>query len=169
VVFPKPRRRTINITINSDGTVTANAGCNDYQGTWTVTGLYDEHTTAFFDPNDGQAIVFEDLAWGDKVCEDEDVMILERKILDILENTARWVQIEGNLSLRDSEGKFLLEAAAAWPESANLRHEDSDSRCGRGAHMLAGGGEHIDSLMLSSCRRVDRTGVSHALSRTGSY
>ena len=96
-------------------------------------------------------------------------MILERKILDILENIARWVQIEGNLSLRDSEGKFLLEAAAAWPESANLRHEDSDSRCGRGAHMLAGGGEHIDSLMLSSCRRVDRTGVSHALSRTGSY
>ena len=106
-------KTTVNVTINSDGTVTGNAGCNDYQGTWTVTGLYDEYTTAFFDPNDGQAIVFEDLTWGDQVCEDEDVMIQEGEILDILANTARWVLIEGNLSLRDSEGKFLLEATPA--------------------------------------------------------
>lgn len=104
-------KTTVDITINADGTVTGSSGCNDYEGTWTVSGPYDEYTTEFFDPNDGQAITFDALTSGDLVCEDEDVMIQEGEILDILEQTARWVLIEGNLSLRDSEGKFLLEAS----------------------------------------------------------
>lgn len=106
-------KATVTLTINEGGTVTGNAGCNDFTGSWAVSGLYDEYTTDFFDPNDGQAIVFEDLSTGGVVCDDEDVMTQEDEILDILRRTARWVLIDGNLSLRDTDGKFLLKASTS--------------------------------------------------------
>jgi heat shock protein HslJ len=102
----------VTIAFSPDGTFSGSAGCNDYEGTWKASGLYEE-TTDVLDPSGGQVLVFESLTWTELACEDEDVMTQEEEILDILQNTGRWVLFEGNLNLRDSEGRFLLEASPA--------------------------------------------------------
>jgi heat shock protein HslJ len=96
----------VTIGFSADGTVSGSAGCNSYEGMWTASGPYEESGTS----SGGQGLVFESLTWTEIACEDEAVMTQEEEILDILQNTGRWVLLDGELNLRDSEGKFLADA-----------------------------------------------------------
>ena len=96
----------VTIVFSADGTVSGSAGCNDYDGMWAASGPYEESGSS----SGGQGLVFESLTWTERACEDENVMTQEQEILDILQNTGRWVLLDGELNLRDSEGKFLADA-----------------------------------------------------------
>jgi heat shock protein HslJ len=103
----------VTIAFSSDGTVSGTAGCNEYQGTWSVAGPWDEFESGVPDPNDGQELVLADLSWTEIACEDENVMVQEGEILDLLQRGERWVLIRGNFHLRDADGSFLFEAEPA--------------------------------------------------------
>ncbi len=102
----------VTIAFAADGTVSGSAGCNNYQGTWTVGGAYDEFESGVSDSNDGQELNLDGLSWTEMAC-DESIMEQEAEILDLLQRGARWVLIRDSFHLRDSEGSFLFEAAAA--------------------------------------------------------
>lgn len=103
----------VTIGFAADGTVSGSAGCNDYQGTWSVSGSWNEFEPGVPDTEDGQQIALEQLSWTEVACEDAAIMEQEAEILDILQNAGRWVLIDGYLNLRDAEGSFLLEAEPA--------------------------------------------------------
>ncbi len=103
----------VTIAFSTDGTVSGSAGCNDYQGAWSVSGAYDEFESGVRDPNDGQELTLDSLSWTEIGCEDEAIMEQESEILDILQRAGRWVLIDGNFNLRDEEGSFLFEAEPA--------------------------------------------------------
>ena len=103
----------VTIAFAADGTVSGSAGCNDYQGTWTVSGAYDEFESGVPDPNDGQDLILDSLSWTEMACEDEAIMEQEAEILDLLQRAARWVLIRGSFNLRDAAGAFLFEAEPA--------------------------------------------------------
>jgi heat shock protein HslJ len=103
----------VTISFAADGTVSGSAGCNDYQGTWTVSGAYDEFESGVPDPNDGQELILDSLSWTEMACEDEAIMEQEAEILDLLQRAGRWVLIRGNFNLRDAEGAFLFETEPA--------------------------------------------------------
>jgi heat shock protein HslJ len=98
----------VTIAFSADGKISGSAGCNDYEGMWTASGPYAE--TEASGTKRGQELVFESLSWTEIACEDQRVMTQEEEILDILQNTGRWVLLDGELNLLDSEGKFLADA-----------------------------------------------------------
>jgi heat shock protein HslJ len=98
----------VTIAFSADGTVSGSAGCNDYQGTWSAAGPYEEAGTS----SGGQGLVFGSLTWTEMACEDERIMTQEEEILDVLQKTGRWVLLEGDLNLLDSEGKYLANASS---------------------------------------------------------
>ncbi|HSG78049.1 MAG TPA: META domain-containing protein [Acidimicrobiia bacterium] len=102
----------VTIAFGADGTVSGSAGCNDYQARWQVSGPYDEFESGVRDPDDGQILIFEDLSWTERACEDADVMEQEAEILDLLQRAGRWVLIRGEFNLRDADGAFLFAALA---------------------------------------------------------
>ena len=103
----------VTIAFAADGTFSGSAGCNDYQGTWTVSGPYDEFTSGVRDANDGQTLALDDLTWTEVGCEDEAIMEQEGEILDHLQNAGRWVLIRDVFHLRDADGGFLFETEPA--------------------------------------------------------
>ena len=103
----------VTISFGADGTVSGSAGCNDYQGTWSVSGAWNEFEEGVPDPEDGQGLTLSDLSWTERACEDPDIMQQESEILDLLQDAGRWVLIRGNFHLRDGEGSFLFEAEPA--------------------------------------------------------
>jgi len=103
----------VTIAFSKDGRVSGSAGCNDYEGTWSVSGTWDEFVDGQRDINDGQVLLLESLTWTDLACEDEDIMEQEGEILDHLQRAGRWVLIRGSFNLRDAEGAFLFEAEPA--------------------------------------------------------
>ncbi len=102
----------VTISFAADGTVSGSAGCNDYQGTWEVAGVYDEFESGVPDPNDGQELILGSLSWTEVACEDEDIMDQEAEILDLLQRAGRWVLIRDSFHLRDGAGAFLFETEA---------------------------------------------------------
>jgi heat shock protein HslJ len=100
----------VTISFSADGTVSGSAGCNDFQGNWSVSGDWNEFEEGVPDEEDGQELILESLSWTEMACEDEDIMQQESEILDLLQNAGRWVLIRGNFNLRDAEGSFLFEA-----------------------------------------------------------
>ncbi len=103
----------VTIAFAADGTVSGSAGCNGYQGTWMVSGGYDEFESGVPDPNDGQELAFATLSWTEIACDDEAIMDQEAEILALLQRAGRWVLIRGSFNLRDAEGAFLFEAEPA--------------------------------------------------------
>jgi len=51
----------VTISFSTDGIVTGSAGCNGYQGTWSVSGAWDEFDEGVPDPNDGQELSLDSL------------------------------------------------------------------------------------------------------------
>jgi len=103
----------VTISFAADGTVSGSAGCNGYQATWQVSGVYNEFESGVRDPDDGQELILGPLSWTEMACEDEAIMEQETEILDLLQRGGRWVLIRGNFNLRDAEGAFLFEAEPA--------------------------------------------------------
>lgn len=103
----------VTISFSGDGTVSGSAGCNDYQGTWAVSGDWNEFESGVPDPEDGQGLTLDSLSWTEIACEDDAIMEQETEILDLLQTARRWVLIRGNFNLRDAEGSFLFEAEPA--------------------------------------------------------
>ena len=103
----------VTITFSNAGTVSGSAGCNDYQGTWSVSGAWDEFTSGQPDVNDGQMLTLGSLTWTEIACEDDAIMEQEVEILDLLQRAGRWVLIRGDFHLRDAGGLFLFKAEPA--------------------------------------------------------
>jgi heat shock protein HslJ len=103
----------VTISFSDDGVVSGSAGCNDYEGSWSVSGGWDEFESGIPDPNDGQQLSLDSLSWTETVCDNADIMKQETEILDLLLSAGRWVLIDENFNLRDVEGKFLFEAEPA--------------------------------------------------------
>ncbi len=100
----------VTISFSADGTVSGSAGCNLYEGTWSVSGNWDAFESGVSDSNDGQELILDSLSWTEMACEDDAVMEQEAEILDLLHNAGRWVLIRGEFNLRDAEGGFLFKA-----------------------------------------------------------
>ncbi len=78
----------ITLSIGSDGSISGNAGCNDYMGAFSVSGPY--ITDAGFDEEEGQAMSISNLSWTEIACEDDLVMEQEAEFLDALLNVEQW-------------------------------------------------------------------------------
>ncbi len=100
----------VTIAFAADGSLSGSAGCNEYFGTWEVSGPYDPFEDGVPDPNDGQELLLTDLAWTERACEDSDIMEQEAEILALLQQAGRWVLIRGDFHLRDASGSYLFEA-----------------------------------------------------------
>lgn len=103
----------VTIAFSEEGIVSGSAGCNDYEGNWSVSGGYDEFVSGQRDPNDGQILILDTLTWTEIACEDEAIMEQEGEILDLLQRAGRWLIREGNFNLRDADGFFLFETEPA--------------------------------------------------------
>ena len=103
----------VTIAFAGDGTFSGSAGCNQYQGTWSVSGGYDEFTSGQPDVNDGQEMLLADLTWAETVCDDDAIMEQEAEVLDLLQNAGRWVLIRDEFHLRSTEGAHLFNAEPA--------------------------------------------------------
>ncbi|MCJ7779873.1 MAG: META domain-containing protein [Acidimicrobiia bacterium] len=100
----------VTISFFADGTVSGSAGCNVYEGAWSVSGAWDAFESGVPDSNDGQELILDSLSWTEMACEDDAVMEQEAEFLDLLQNAGRWVLIDGEFNLRDDEGGFLFNA-----------------------------------------------------------
>jgi heat shock protein HslJ len=100
----------VTISFSADGTVSGSAGCNAYEGTWSVSGAWDAFESGVPDSNDGQELILDSLSWTELACEDDAVMEQETEFLDLLQDAGRWVLIRGEFNLRDAEGGFLFNA-----------------------------------------------------------
>lgn len=100
----------VTISFAADGTVSGSAGCNDFDGTWQVSGVYDEFESGVPDGNDGQELSLGSLSWTEIACEDESIMEQESEILSLLQEGERWLLKGETLHLRDATGSFLFEA-----------------------------------------------------------
>lgn len=100
----------VTISFSADGTVSGSAGCNVYEGTWSVSGAWDAFESGVPDSNDGQELILDSLSWTEMACEDDAVMEQEAEFLDLLQDAGRWVLIDGEFNLRDAAGGFLFNA-----------------------------------------------------------
>jgi heat shock protein HslJ len=100
----------VTISFGADGTISGSAGCNDFTGTWQVSGVYDEFEAGVPDSNDGQELSLRSLSWTEIACEDESIMEQESEILDLLQQGERWLLKGETFHLRDATGSFLFEA-----------------------------------------------------------
>ena len=100
----------VTISFAADGTVSGSAGCNDFDGTWQVSGVYDEFEPGVPDSNDGQELSLGSLSWTEIACEDQSIMEQESEILDLLQEGERWLLKGETFHLRDATGSFLFEA-----------------------------------------------------------
>lgn len=110
----------ITLQFGTDGTISGNAGCNDYSATYQVEGSYITDPDPFGDEEKGQAIEIGELTMTEIACEAEDVMEQETEYLTMLQEAERWLIGEGfggdnALILRSSgeDGRALVEANPA--------------------------------------------------------
>lgn len=106
----------ITIVLGGDGTISGNAGCNDYTGTYEVSGPYVEDPG--FDEDEGQAFTINDLSWTEMACEDDLIMEQEIEYLDALQDVDRWFfgQVfsdDPSILLYSEEGGLQVEASSS--------------------------------------------------------
>lgn len=100
----------ITIRFDSDSEFSGNAGCNDFQGSYTVSGPYIADPGS--DEEAGQTIEISELSWTEMACEGEDLMTQEAEFLAVLPRVARWLIGEGftegdGLLIRSADGPIL--------------------------------------------------------------
>ena len=78
----------ISLELASDGTLSGNAGCNDYTGRYEVSGPYE--TEPGFDTVLGQAMEISDLSWTEMACDSENTMTQELEYLQALQRVEQW-------------------------------------------------------------------------------
>ena len=78
----------ISLELAPDGTLSGNAGCNDYTGRYEVSGPYETETG--FDNVLGQAMEISDLSWTEKACDSDNVMTQEQEYLQALQRVEQW-------------------------------------------------------------------------------
>lgn len=110
----------ITLQFGTDGTISGNAGCNDYSGSYSVEGPYIAEPDPFGDEEEGQAMAISDLTVTEKACESENLMEQETEYLEMLPQTGLWLIGQGfggdnALILRSSgeDGRALIEANPA--------------------------------------------------------
>jgi heat shock protein HslJ len=106
----------ITLEFGADGTFSGNAGCNDYEGAYGVSGPY--VTERGFDDNLGQAMTITDLSFTEMACDDENLMEQETEYLAALQNVEQWVIGTGfggdeDLLLTSLEDGLQVEGAPA--------------------------------------------------------
>ena len=106
----------ITLEFGTDGTFSGNAGCNDYEGTYAVSGPY--VTEKGFDDVLGQAMTLSDLSFTEMACDDENLMEQETEYLAALQNVEQWVIGTGfggdeDLLLTSLEDGLQVEGAPA--------------------------------------------------------
>ena len=104
----------ITLVLASDGTLSGNAGCNDYSGRYEVSGPYETETG--FDNVLGQAMKISDLSWTDKACDSENVMTQEVEYLEALQRVEQWWIGQGfggdqDLILTSLENGLMVEGS----------------------------------------------------------
>lgn len=105
----------ITLVLGGDGTISGNAGCNDYTGTYEVSGPY--ITEPGLDEEDGQAFTVTELFWTEMACEDDLIMEQEIEYLDTLQDVEYWMFGQGfsddpeALLLRSLEDGLLVQAS----------------------------------------------------------
>lgn len=105
----------ITIVFGSDGSVSGNAGCNDYTATYEVSGPY--ITEKGFDNDLGQNMTLSDLSWTEKACDDELLMEQEAEYLEALQDVDHWWIGQGfgddpnALNLQSLEGGLRVQAS----------------------------------------------------------
>lgn len=104
----------ITIRFGNDGTISGNAGCNDFQGTYGVSGPYVAEPG--FDEESGQIIEIANLSWTEMACDSENLMEQEVEFLDVLPKAEYWSIGQGfatdtSLLLRSVEKGLLVEAS----------------------------------------------------------
>ena len=97
----------VTLRFGTDGSVSGSSGCNDYNGTFGVDGIYDEFEEGVRDDNDGQSIHIVVASATKKACSPDHVMEQELEILTLLEGVDRWFIARNELILRSSDGFFL--------------------------------------------------------------
>lgn len=95
----------ITLVLGRDGTISGNAGCNDYTGTYEVSGSY--VTEPGLNEDEGQAFTVTELSWTEMACEDDLVMEQETEYLDALLNVDRWLFGQG---FSDDANALLLHS-----------------------------------------------------------
>lgn len=78
----------ITLELGADGTLSGNAGCNDYSGRYEVSGPYE--TEPGFDNVLGQAMEISDLSWTEIACDSENTMTQEVEYLEALRRVEQW-------------------------------------------------------------------------------
>lgn len=78
----------VTIAFSDDGTVSGRTGCNDYSGTYAVSGAF--VTEPGMDEQAGQALTISDLSWTEVACESENLMEQEVEFLDALQRVEHW-------------------------------------------------------------------------------
>ena len=92
----------ITIQFGEDGTVSGNAGCNDYTGNYQLSGPY--VTDPEGDVQEGQGLTVTDLAWSEMACDSENLMDQEAEYLEDLQRVEHWLIGQGF----ESEESLLL-------------------------------------------------------------
>lgn len=103
----------ITIRFGNDGSVSGNAGCNDFEGSYQVSGSYVAEPG--FDEESGQAIEIANLSWTEIACDSENLMEQEVEFLDVLPRAEYWFIGQGfetdtSLLIRSVENGLLVEA-----------------------------------------------------------
>lgn len=78
----------ITLSIGADGSISGNGGCNEYTGTYEVSGPY--ITEPGFDEEDGQAMSISNLSFTERACDDELTMEQEAEFFAALQNVDQW-------------------------------------------------------------------------------
>jgi heat shock protein HslJ len=105
----------ITLIIGDDGSISGNAGCNDYSGFYTVSGEYLAEPSS--DEEVGQAIEVGEVSSEAADCPDENTMTQEGEFLDVLGRAEYWNIGSGfgegdmNLILRSVESGLLIQAS----------------------------------------------------------
>jgi hypothetical protein len=81
------------VELGGDGTISGNAGCNDYTGAYEVSGPYIAEPG--FNEEKGQAFTVTDLTWTEIACEDDLVMEQETEYLGALLKVDHWAFGQG--------------------------------------------------------------------------
>lgn len=106
----------ITLLFGDDGSISGNAGCNDYNGTYQVEGGYITDPDPFSDEVEGQSVSIEVLAVTAVSCDDQDLMDQEAEYLDALGQAEQWSIGQGfgsdSALLLISEDGLLVEGQA---------------------------------------------------------
>lgn len=107
----------ITLILGGDGTISGNAGCNNYNGTYEVSGPYVSEPG--LNEEEGQAFTVTGLSWTEMACEDDLIMEQETEYLDALQNVDYWMFGQGfgddpdALLLRSLEDGLQVQASTS--------------------------------------------------------